>query len=307
MIGSRNTRTATSAAIAIGASLIRLTRPQQWVKNAVVLAGLVFAELTDQPRAIAEALLAVIAFVLASGAVYTVNDVRDVEADRLHPMKRARPLPLGTVATRTALIFATMLTVAALGVAMTISPAFAATIAIYLMMMGGYTFWFKRVPILDVTVIAFGFVLRAVGGAVAVEVPISPWLLLCAFLLALFLGFGKRRAELVSLGELAGRHRQSLHGYTAPLLDQLVAITAVSALVTYALYAVLSATVPDSNAMLLTVPFVAFAILRYLYLIYGQGLGGSPEGILFRDAWLLGAVVTWGLVAVIVLHGSGTT
>jgi 4-hydroxybenzoate polyprenyltransferase len=304
---SQDMSTATSAVMAFVAAMLRLTRPQQWIKNAVVLAGLVFAELTDQPSAIVKALVALFAFVLASGAVYIVNDVRDVEADRLHPLKRKRPLPQGAVPIRHALIFSAMLAVSAFGIAATMSFDLAATITFYLVMMGAYTFWFKRVPILDVTVIAFGFVLRAVGGAVAVNVPISPWLLLCAFLLALFLGFGKRRAELASLGGLAGQHRQSLRGYTVSLLDQLVAITAVSAIVTYALYALLSDTVPDSNAMLLTLPFVVIAILRYLFLVYRRGLGGSPELLLFRDGWLLGAVAGWGAVAVIVLQGTANT
>src|SRR5690606_759446 len=160
--------------------------------------------------------------------------------------------------------------------------------------------------ILDVIVIAIGFVLRAVGGAVAVAVPISPWLLTCAFLLALFLGFGKRRAELIGLGSGASLHRLSLQGYTAPLLDQLVGITAVSALVVYTIYTFRSCSVPTNDSMVYTVPLVAFAIFRYLYLVYGRGLGGSPESLLFRDRWLLAVVVLWGVVALVLVTSGGT-
>jgi 4-hydroxybenzoate polyprenyltransferase len=281
---------------------LRLVRPQQWVKNAVVLAGLVFAEITDQPHAVLEAILALIAFVLASAAVYIANDLRDIEADRQHPLKRARPLAAGRIDPRRARWACAGLAATALALATVVTPVLTVIVAAYLALMLAYTAWLKRIPILDVTVIAIGFVLRAVGGAVAVAVPISPWLLLCAFLLALFLGFGKRRAELATLGTGAARHRIALRGYTAPLLDQLVRITAVSALVSYATYTVVSTSVPDNGSMLLTVPFVAFAIFRYLYLVYGRGLGGSPEHLLFRDRWLLGAVVLWGVLALVVMQ-----
>lgn len=267
-----------------------------------MLAGLVFAEITDQPHAVLEAVLALIAFVLASAAIYIVNDLRDIEADRRHPLKRERPLAAGEIAASTALRVAIGLAIAALVLATVVTPALTGIIALYLALMVAYTVWLKQVAILDVMVIAIGFVLRAVGGAVAVSVPISPWLLVCAFLLALFLGFGKRRAELVGLGLGAARHRVALEGYTGPLLDQLVRISAIAALVTYATYTVVSSSVPENDSMLFTVPFVAFAIFRYLYLIYGRGLGGSPESLLFRDRWLLGAVTLWGVLALVLMQ-----
>ncbi len=281
---------------------LRLARPQQWAKNAVVLAGLVFAEITDQPHAVLEALLAVAAFILASASVYIVNDIRDIEADRQHPLKRLRPLAASEIEPAVAIRVAVGLALASLALATFVTPLLAGIIATYLSLMVAYTAWLKRVALLDVMVIAIGFVLRAVGGAVAVDVPISPWLLLCAFLLALFLGFGKRRAELVGMGIGAMRHRVALAGYTGPLLDQLVRITAGAALATYAIYTVVSTSVPDNGSMLLTVPFVAFAIFRYLYLIYGRGLGGSPESLLFRDRWLLGSVVLWGVLALMLMR-----
>jgi 4-hydroxybenzoate polyprenyltransferase len=281
---------------------LRLVRPQQWAKNAVVLAGLVFAEITDQPHSVLEATLALIAFVLASSAVYVINDLRDIEADQRHPLKRLRPLAAGEIDPASAVRAALALAAAALVLATVVTPMLTGIIALYLALMLAYTVWLKRIAILDVMVIAVGFVLRAVGGAVAVAVPISPWLLVCAFLLALFLGFGKRRAELVGLGLDAARHRVALEGYTGPLLDQLVRISAVASLVTYAIYTVVSTSVPDNGSMLLTVPFVAFAIFRYLYLIYGRGLGGSPESLLFRDRWLLGSVALWGVLALVLMQ-----
>ncbi|MDQ4045187.1 MAG: decaprenyl-phosphate phosphoribosyltransferase [Chloroflexota bacterium] len=305
MIGTRNVSSALNAAVLTSGGLLRLARPQQWVKNVVVLAGLVFAALSDRPSAIADALVALLAFIAASSAVYVTNDLRDMEVDRHHPLKRMRPLATGAVRPITAAWFAIGLVVLSLGISLLLTPLLALTVGMYLLMMTGYNRGFKQVPILDVTVIAFGFVLRAVGGAVAVGVPISPWLLLCAFLLALFLGFGKRRAELIELGDGATRHRQALGGYTAPLLDQLVAITAVSALVTYAVYTVVSTSVPANDSMLFTVPFVAFAIFRYLFLVYGRGLGGSPEGLLFRDGWLLATVVLWGIAALVIVQTHG--
>jgi 4-hydroxybenzoate polyprenyltransferase len=186
-----------------------------------------------------------------------------------------------------------------------VRPMLGLTVAAYLLIMICYNLWFKRAPIVDVVVIAVGFVLRAIAGAVAIAVPISPWLLLCAFLLALFLGFGKRRAELIAHGDGARFQRASLEGYTAPLLDQLVRITAISALVTYATYTVVSSSVPRNDAMLFTVPLVALAIFRYLYLVYGRGKGESPESLLFRDAWLLGAVLLWGGLALVIVKTDG--
>lgn len=306
MIESRRSSSRAVDRIVAATTLLRLTRPQQWVKNAVVLAGLVFAGSVDHPIAILDAVLAMIAFVMASAAIYVFNDIRDVGADRRHPRKRARPLASGEISVNTAVRLSVALAAAAALLGVAIAPALGATIMAYLAMMVSYNLWFKRVPILDVVVIAMGFVLRAIAGAVAIAVPISPWLLLCAFLLALFLGFGKRRAEMTTHGDGAWLHRESLQGYNALLLDQLVRITAMSALVTYATYTVVSSSVPRNDAMLFTVPLVAFAIFRYLYLVYGRGKGESPESLLFRDGWLLGAVLLWGAMALVIVKTDGT-
>lgn len=277
-------------------------RPQQWIKNAVVLAGLVFAEVSDQPGSVIEAVTALLAFILASSAVYVFNDLQDAEADRHHPLKRSRPIAAGLISTSAATGFGVTLALIALVLALLVNLQLASVIGVYIAIMVCYTLWFKRVPIFDVSVIAVGFVLRAIGGAVAVDVPISPWLFVCTFLLALFLGFGKRRAELIGLGDGAVHHRPALEGYNQMVLDQLVGVTAVSALVTYAVYTVVSTSVPNSGSMILTVPIVAFAIFRYLYLIYGRGLGGSPESLLIRDRVLLMSVVAWGLLALVLME-----
>lgn len=283
-------------------ALFRLSRPHQWIKNLVVLAGLVFAEVSDQPTAVADALLAVLAFVLASSAIYVFNDLRDAEADRQHPTKRLRPIAAGLVSPTVASWFGVILVVSAMLVAMGISWAFLGIIGAYLATMWLYNQALKEVPILDVVIIALGFVYRAVGGAIAVDAPISPWLIICAFLLALFLGFGKRRAEFVLLGNGAASHRRSLDGYTFSLLDQLVRVSAGSALVTYAVYTFDASSVPDNDVMVLTVPFVAFAIFRYMYLVYGKNLGGSPESLLYRDKWILASVVGWAVLALILVE-----
>ena len=307
MIESRKAGTSRAESVASVAALLKLARPQQWVKNTVVLAGVVFAEMADQPLAVVEALIALVAFILASASIYVFNDIRDADADRHHPLKRSRPIAAGTVSPQTAARYSILLGLGAAFLGTAVTPLLGLIIVGYLAMMVAYTLWLKRVAILDVTVIAVGFVLRAVGGAVAVAVPISPWLLVCAFLLALFLGFGKRRAELIGLGGTASRHRLSLQGYTEPLLDQLVGITAFSALVTYTIYTIVSSSVPKNDTMLFTVPLVAFAIFRYLYLVYGRSLGGSPESLLFRDRWLLASVVLWGALALVIMSGDWVT
>lgn len=289
-------------AVSLTNALLRLSRPHQWIKNSVVLAGLVFAEVSDQPRAVANALLAVLAFILASVAIYVSNDIHDAVADREHPTKRWRPIAAGAVSPVVAAWFGVVVALASVLVAAAVSWEFLGIVGIYLVMMGLYNQALKQIPVLDVVIIALGFVFRAMGGAVAVDTPISPWLLVCAFLLALFLGFGKRRAEFMLLGDGAGMHRRSLEGYTLPLLDQLLRVSAGSALVTYAVYTFDASSVPDSNIMVVTVPLVAFAIFRYMYLIYGKNLGGSPESLLYRDRWILASVVAWAVLALILME-----
>lgn len=284
--------------------LIRAMRPLQWTKNAVVLAALVFGMRLFDPASVGEALLAAIAFCAASSAGYLLNDARDLEQDRCHPEKRFRPLAAGDLGVDQALVAAGFLLVAAVGVSWAVRPALAGVTLAYAALMVGYTLCLKRFVIVDVLVIALGFVLRAVAGAVAIDVSISPWLLACTLLLALFLGFGKRRHELASLPDAAS-HRRALESYTLPLLDQLIAVSAAATMASYVLYTIEARGATGQPAMLLTVPIVAYATFRYLFLLHRKGAGGSPEVVLWSDRPLLAALVLWGGVCVAVLYIGG--
>jgi 4-hydroxybenzoate polyprenyltransferase len=275
---------------------VRLLRPVQWSKNGVVFAALVFGRQSD-PGDLVRALIAFVAFCGISSATYIFNDWSDTERDRLHPVKRLRPLAAGQIDRSKALAFSAILAIASLLLALIVSPWLATLIGGYGLLMVAYTWWLKQVMILDVFVIAGGFLLRALAGGVAVDVPISTWLMLCTMLLALFLGFCKRRNELTTLDKDAAKHRTSLSGYTTEILDQFIVICAASAVMAYAMYTFSADTVPENGIMMITVPMVIFAMFRYLFLVYVKRLGGAPEVLLFRDRLLLGAIVVWGLTA----------
>lgn len=279
---------------------VRLLRPMQWAKNGVVLAALVFGRVYDDPARVLASLVAVIAFCCISSAGYIFNDWLDMERDRHHPLKRMRPLASGAIRPGSALIVAGALVVSSGILSLTISPWLTLVIAAYGLLMWTYSVGLKRVVIIDVFVIAAGFLLRAIAGGVAVHMPISTWLMLCTVLLALFLGFCKRRNEVVTLQESAQLHRVSLRGYTPEILDQFILLTASSTLMAYAMYSFTAESVPTNHAMMVTVPIVAFALFRYLYLVYGRAQGGAPEVLLFRDAPLLGSVILWALAVFLV-------
>ncbi len=278
---------------------LRLT---QWSKNAILLAGVVFAHQLDQADSLLAALLGIVAFSLVSSGNYLINDVRDAPQDRVHPIKRLRPIARGVISPLTALAAAAGLFLAGALLALWIRPLFLITLLVYVLLMLAYSFVLKHIVLLDVFVIAAGFVLRAVAGAVAVHVPISAWLLLCTMLLALFLGFCKRRHELALLRDAAPRHRASLSVYSYRLIDQFIAVTAAATIVAYSIYTFEAHSVPTNNAMMLTIPFVVFALFRYLALVYRRGGGGNPESLLFRDGPLLLAIAGWGGAALIVLY-----
>lgn len=274
---------------------VRLLRPIQWTKNAIVFAGLVFARLFDQPDAILRSGLAFIAFCAISSSIYIFNDWQDIERDRHHPTKRGRPLASGAIDSRSALVVAGALAVGGCALAAVVSWWLVLVCLAYLAMMTLYSMSWKHIVILDVFIIAGGFILRAVAGAVAVGVAVSSWLLLCTFFLSLFLGFCKRRNEIATLVGDAEAHRPSLRGYSIPVLDQFIALTAASTLMAYSMYTFVSAFVPSDDSMMLTIPFVAFAVSRYLFLVYGRNLGGSPESVLLRDWPLFVAILGWGV------------
>jgi 4-hydroxybenzoate polyprenyltransferase len=236
--------------------------------------------------------------------MYLINDVCDRDADRRHPLKRSRPIASGALPIRTASITAVALVTGAEAGAALITPALAVVAAAYVALLVLYSVALKHVVILDVLVIAAGFVLRAVGGAVAIDVPIGPWLLICTTLLALFLALSKRRHELVLLGEQAADHRQILEEYSPYLLDQMIAVVTASTVVAYAVFAV-SAEAADrlgTTRLGVTVPFVLYGIFRYLYLVHQKRGGGSPAALLLNDRPLLACVGLWAATVVVLMY-----
>ena len=286
------------------ASLARAVRPAQWLKNGVVFAGLVFGGKLLEPNAVATAMLAALAFCLMSGGFYLINDVRDRHADRLHPVKRLRPVAAGELEPRTASAIGTMLVLSAIAASALIGWSLLLVFLAYAGLMSAYNLGVKEIVILDVFAIAAGFVLRAAGGAIAVQVSISPWLLVCTMSLALLIGFGKRRHELLALDN-AWEHRRNLNVYDRPMLDQFVAVTAAGTLIAYAVYTFDSDSAQYHQRMMLTIPIVAYGVFRYLFLLYRGGQGGAPETMLLTDRPLLGSVAAWAVASAFLFYFAG--
>lgn len=266
----------------------------------MVFAALVFGN-PEVDHAIWRSIAAFIAFCAVSSAGYIINDYLDIEHDRIHPTKRHRPLASGAVAPRVGLAIAAGLIVFGLILALGVNLILPMVIVGYAALTLAYSLRLKNIVLVDAFVIATGFLLRAVAGAAAVEVPVSPWLMLCTMLLALFLAFGKRRSELVRLGDTAAAHRSALSGYSLTLLDQLMVITAGSSIMAYSFYSFSSESVPQNGVMMLTVPFVIFAVFRYLLLVMRRGEGGAPETLLWRDTPLLASVILWAVVVLAIM------
>jgi len=250
-----------------------------------------------------EAVLAAAVFSVLASATYLVNDVRDRESDRQHPVKKDRPIASGALPVGVALATAGILVVLGAAGGLVLGRTFAVTAGSYLALTLVYSFFLKEMVFVDVLVVALGFVLRVVGGALAVRVPVSHWLLLCAFLLALYLALGKRRSELVLLGADAAGHRAVLGRYTLPLVDQAISVVLGATVVAYSLYTVAPRTVSKvgSDHLMVTVPIVLYGLLRYLYLLHRHELGGSPTRALLTDRPLLAAVLVWLAVAAAVI------
>jgi 4-hydroxybenzoate polyprenyltransferase len=273
-------------------------RPRQWTKNLLLFAGLLFAaKLGDVTRWL-EAILAFWVYCAASSAAYLANDVRDAPHDRAHPVKRLRPVASGELPARTALGIAAVLVVVAFGGAAVLGWGSVAFLAGFLTLQVAYTAGLKHVVLIDVLAIAGLFVIRASAGAEAVDVRISPWLLICTGLLALFLALGKRRAELVLVGGEETPGRPVLEGYSLVLVDQLVSVVAASTVIAYSLY---TFTARDSKAMMVTVPFVVYGVFRYLLLLQRRELGEEPENVLLSDVPLLLTIAAWAVTCAIVL------
>ncbi|HEY70502.1 MAG TPA: decaprenyl-phosphate phosphoribosyltransferase [Anaerolineae bacterium] len=284
-------------------ALIQTMRPRQWAKNIFVFAALVFDR---QLLAIGPFLRTTAGFVLlclASSAVYLVNDVADMEVDKNHPRKRNRPIASGSLPVPTALVTAGFLFVISLAGGFVLNWKFGLVVLTYILFNLLYSFRLKHVPIVDVLILAAGFLLRVAGGVALIQVErFSPWLYICTSLLALFIGFGKRRAEMTLLAENANSHRRVLDGYNLGLLDQLIVIVSGTTIVAYSLYTFSATNLPDNDMMMLTIPFVLYGIFRYLYLIHVEDAGGAPEELLFSDRPLLATFLLWGLTAIAILY-----
>ncbi len=287
-------------------ALLRSMRPPQWAKNLFVLAPLVFARLLGDQRAIVRVLLAFAAFCLVSSAVYLVNDIRDREEDRRHPLKRLRPLAAGTLSVPAALAAVVVLFAGAAVLAVPLGLPTAGILVAYALLNFLYTAWLKHVVILDVMSISFGFVLRVLGGAVAAGVAVSSWLLLCTIFLSLFLAFSKRRHELMLLADAASEQRRVLSHYSPAFLDQMINVVTASSVVAYALYAVAPETVEKYHTQHLvwTIPMVLFGIFRYLYLIYQRPGARNPTEAILRDPPFLINMLLWGLAVVWIVYGT---
>ncbi len=281
-------------------ALVRAMRPKQWTKNLIVFAGLIFAHELFDPVSLAETLTAFFLFCLLSSSIYIVNDIKDVERDRQHPLKSKRPIAAGELSIPAAWLSATVLTLFVLISSFVLDPGFGLVALMYFALLFAYSYWLKHLVILDVLTIAIGFVLRAVAGAEVIDVEFSAWLLLCTILLALFLGLSKRRHELSLLGENAQSHRKILAEYSPHLLDQMIGVVTASTLMAYALYTMDDGTIEKfgTSYMILTIPFVIYGIFRYLYLVHQKDKGGSPATILTSDKPILIAIVLWGLLSV---------
>lgn len=283
--------------------LLITMRPKQWTKNGFIFAALLFdIKLLDVTLG-GRTTLAFILFCILSGSVYLINDLTDIDRDRQHPVKRNRPLASGGLSKSWAVSAAIVLPIIALSLSFLLHPLFGLIALVYFVIQLFYSFGLKDVVILDVLIIAAGFVLRvAAGSAVAEAERFSPWLYVCITLLALFLALGKRRNELLLLEASALGHRKVLQEYSPQLLDQMIALVTSSTVIAYSLYTFSAENLPPNKSMMLTIPFFLYSIFRYLYLIYQKNLGGSPEEILLRDVPFVISNLCWGVTVVLILY-----
>jgi 4-hydroxybenzoate polyprenyltransferase len=288
----------------VALSLLVSLRPGQWTKNLFVFAGLVFGRKLLDPVAALHSTLAFAIFCALSGVVYLVNDVADRASDARHPLKRHRPIASGALPASTALAAAAVLLIVGLAAAYRLDARFCLDALAYVVLLGLYSAWLKHVVIIDVLTIAIGFVLRVSAGALVIHVPISPWLLVCTILLALFLALSKRRHELVLLADGATGHRRILQEYSPYLLDQMIGVVTASTLMAYILYATSAETAERFGTSLLglTIPFPLYGIFRYLYLVHLKEGGGSPSELLLTDRPLLLCVALWGVAAAAIIY-----
>ena len=284
-------------------ALLQTMRPKQWLKNAIIFAALVFDRQLLEVEPFLRTLAGFGLLCALSSTVYLFNDLADIEKDRLHPKKRLRPLPSGRLDRRVALAAAVILPLVAMPLSIWLDWRFGVIAAIYLISNVLYSFRLKHVVIIDVLLLALGYVLRVGAGVVLITVErFSPWLYLCITLLALFMGFGKRRGEYVLMNGNPDAGRKVLQDYSLPFLDEMINLVSTALLMAYSLYTFSAPNLPDNHAMMLTIPFVLYAVFRYLYLIHIKGEGGAPDELVFTDRPLQVTFILWGLSAVAVLY-----
>lgn len=272
-------------------------RPKQWYKNLVIFIGIAFSLNLFNFNLWITVISAFIIFCLLSGSIYLINDVLDIENDRKHPKKCKRPLPSGELKPYQAILSAVLFIIISLIWSYFINVPFLLTAVSYFILIMVYSLFLKHFIIVDILIISSGFVLRAIAGALAIDVMVSAWLIICTFLLALFLALGKRRQELALLGEDAGKHRQSLEGYSTNMMDQMIVITTSILIMSYSLYTFFS----GNMLLMITIPFAFYGIFRYLLLIHSENMGGEPE-MLFKDKGMLSSIILWVIIVVVVLY-----
>ncbi|HLE50468.1 MAG TPA: decaprenyl-phosphate phosphoribosyltransferase [Anaerolineales bacterium] len=284
-------------------ALLKSMRPRQWMKNVLIFVPLVFDQQLDNMVAFRTTLAGFALLCLVASAVYLINDLTDLEADRLHPEKRKRPLASGELPVAAAILATAILLLIAVPLAYFLSPGFAAVLLTYLLLNLAYSRWLKHIAIIDVIVLASFYLLRVVAGLTLIQVArFSPWLYVVTTLGALYIGFGKRRAELSLLADEASNHRRVLDGYTIPLLDQFITIVSATTIVAYSLYTFSAPNLPENHAMMLTIPFAIYGIFRYLYIVQTKQGGGAPEEELLADRPLQFTIFLWGVTVLVIFY-----
>ena len=284
-------------------ALIKTMRPRQWTKNGFIFFGLIFDKQLFMLEPFLRTVAGFVLFCLISSAVYLFNDIADVEADRNHPEKKFRPIASGKLPVRVALTTGLLLTLVAIPIGYLLSPIFALILTVYLAVNVLYSRWLKHVSILDVMIISSGFVLRVAAGVALITVErFSPWLYMITILFSLYIGLGKRRAEMNLLAQGASSHRKVFEGYTIPLLDQYITIVSGMTIVAYSLYTFSAPNLPENHTMMLTIPFVVYGIFRYLQLIQSGHAAGSPDEVALKDRPLQFTVLLWGLTVIAIFY-----
>lgn len=284
-------------------ALMKSLRPRQWAKNVFVFAALIFDRQMFEPLPLIRTLLGFVLMCLISSVVYIINDLADIEQDRQHPTKRYRPIASGQLSVGIARFSAILLAALIVPSSFLLSTGFGWIVLAYFVQNLLYSFWLKHIPIIDVFVLASGFLLRVAAGVSLIVVErFSPWLYVCTTLLALFIAFGKRRAEIVLMADAAENHRRVLDGYTIPLLDQFLVIISASTILAFSLYTFSAENLPDNHLMMLSIPFVVYGIFRYLYLIHVEKAGGAPDELILKDIPLLIDILLFGIASASILY-----